>query len=89
MPDVGGKPERPDTRGSQPHRGQHAPKRNRNHGGANAGGHRHEGAPARPAGDKPAFKGPSRGGDRGRSGASRGAGGGGSAPRPTGVWSNR
>ncbi|TAJ69909.1 MAG: DEAD/DEAH box helicase [Phenylobacterium sp.] len=94
MPDVGGKPERADTRGSQPHRGQHAPKRNRNHsggGGGGGGGSRHEGAPARSAGDKPAFKGPSRGGDRGRGGGSRsGAGGGGSsAPRPTGVWSNR
>jgi len=89
MPDVGGKAERPDTRGSQPHRGQHAPKRNRNHGGGGTGGgHRHEGAPARPAGEKPAFKGPSRSGNRGRSGASRG-GGGGSAPRSTGVWSNR
>ncbi|HKP77948.1 MAG TPA: RNA helicase, partial [Phenylobacterium sp.] len=64
--------------------GQHQPKRNRNHGGGNGGGgHRHEGDPARAAGDKPAFKGPSRGGNRGRSGS------GASAPRPTGVWSNR
>jgi ATP-dependent RNA helicase RhlE len=86
MPDVGGKPERADTRGSQPHRGQHAPKRNRNHSGGGGGGGRHEGAPVRSAGDKPAFKGPSRG----RGGGSRsGAGGGSSAPRPTGVWSNR
>jgi ATP-dependent RNA helicase RhlE len=91
MPDPGGKPERADTRGSQPHRGQHAPKRNRNHGGAGAGGgHRHEGAPARTAAEKPAFKGPSRGGDRSR-GRSGGAGSAASsqAPRPTGVWSNR
>ena len=89
MPDPGGKPERADTRGSQPHRGQHAPKRNRNHSGASGGG-RHEGAPARPAGDKPAFKGPSRGGDRNRTRSSGGSGGSSSqAPRPTGVWSNR
>ena len=93
MPDVG-KADRADTRGSQPHRGNHAAKRNRNHNGANAGGggHRHEGAPARPAGDKPAFKGPSRnnggrgrGGGAGRSGGTGGSRSGGS----TGVWSNR
>jgi ATP-dependent RNA helicase RhlE len=92
MPDVGGKPERPDTRGSaQPHRGQHQAKRNRNHGGGGQGGHRHEGAPARPAGDKPAFKGPSRGSGRGRSGGGRSGAGGGSARSSgsTGVWSNR
>jgi ATP-dependent RNA helicase RhlE len=91
MPDVG-RADRADTRGAQNHRGQHQPKRNRNHGGGNGGhgggGHRHEGAPARPAGDKPAFKGPSRGGN---------GGGGGGRGRPTnrsdsgrtGVWSNR
>jgi len=88
MPDPGGKPERADTRGSQPHRGQHAPKRNRNHSGG-AGGGRHEGAPARPAGDKPAFKGPSRGGDRNRTRSGGGGGSSSQAPRPTGVWSNR
>ena len=38
MPDVGGKPERADTRGSQPHRGAHAPKRNRNHSGGGGSG---------------------------------------------------
>ena len=74
MPDVG-KADRADTRGSQPHRGQHAQKRNRNHGGANGGGHRHEGAPARHDGDKPAFKGPSRG-NGGGSGRGRGGGAG-------------
>jgi ATP-dependent RNA helicase RhlE len=106
MPDVGGKPERADTRGSQPHRGQHAPKRNRNHSGGGGGGGgreggRHEGAPARGAGDKPAFKGPSRGGNRGRGGPGGGSnagggggrgdrsGGGASKPASTGVWSNR
>jgi ATP-dependent RNA helicase RhlE len=90
MPDVG-KADRADTRGTQPHRGNHQPKRNRNHGGANAGGHRHEGAPARPAGDKPAFKGPTRGSGRGRGGgAGRSGGTGGSrSGAPTGVWSNR
>jgi len=95
QPDVGGKAERPDTRGSQPHRGQHAPKRNRNHGGGREGG-RGEGAPVRAAGDKPAFKGPSRGGNRGRGGPGGGAGGGrgdrsggGAKPASTGVWSNR
>jgi ATP-dependent RNA helicase RhlE len=87
LPDVG-KPERADTRGAGPHRGQHQPKRNRNHGGGGNGGHRHEGAPARnhgggngggeqkPAGGRPAFKGPRRGG--GNQGSGR-----------TGVWSNR
>ena len=82
LPEVG-KPERADTRG-QPHRGQHQQKRNRNHGGGGAAGHRHEGAPARshgaggdqkPAGGRPAFKGPRRGG--------------GSSSGRTGVWSNR
>jgi ATP-dependent RNA helicase RhlE len=93
MPEVG-KPERPDTRGAGGHRGQHQPKRNRNH--ANGGqtkhgnaGHRHEGAPARqgeaakPAGGRPqarpAFKGPRRGN----------GGGGGQSSGRTGVWSNR
>ncbi|HEX5262757.1 MAG TPA: DEAD/DEAH box helicase [Phenylobacterium sp.] len=81
LPEVAGKPERADTRG-QPHRGNHQPKRNRNHGGGNGGGHRHEGAPARsgeakPAGGRPAFKGPRRGG------------GGNQSSGRTGVWSNR
>jgi ATP-dependent RNA helicase RhlE len=84
MPEPG-KPERQ----PQPHRGQHQPKRNRNHGGGqtkHGGGHRHEGAPARqnerpaqpqrPAGGRPAFKGPRRGG-------------GGQSSGRTGVWSNR
>jgi ATP-dependent RNA helicase RhlE len=84
LPEVAGKPDRADTRG-QPHRGNHQPKRNRNHGGGNGGGHRHEGAPAR-SGEKrggepkpaqrPAFKGPQRGGGNQSSGR-------------TGVWSNR
>ncbi|WP_293681576.1 DEAD/DEAH box helicase [uncultured Phenylobacterium sp.] len=93
MPDTGGKPDRADTRG-QPHRGQHQAKRNRNHGGG--GGVRHEGA-ERPAGDKPAFRGPSRAGGGGAgSGRGRGGGagrsggtGGARAGAPTGVWSNR
>jgi ATP-dependent RNA helicase RhlE len=91
LPDAGGKPERADTRGAGPHRGQHQPKRNRNHGGGNGSGHRHEGAPARsggndggggnggggkPAQQRPAFKGPQRGGGASSSGR-------------TGVWSNR
>ena len=83
----GVKPDRADTRGPGGHRGNHSPKRNRNHGGGGNGGHRHEGAPARghgagsaggenkPAGGRPAFKGPQRGGNA-------------SAPR-SGVWSNR
>jgi ATP-dependent RNA helicase RhlE len=88
MPDVG-RADRADTRGTQPHRGQ--AKRNRNHANAGGGGHRHEGAPARPAGDKPAFKGPSRGSGRGRGGgAGRSGGTGGSrSGGSTGVWSNR
>ncbi|MDB5499912.1 MAG: ATP-dependent helicase [Phenylobacterium sp.] len=78
----GVKPERADTRGAGPHRGQHQQKRNRNHGGGGAGGHRHEGAPARGNGggekpaQRPAFKGPQRGGGAQSSGR-------------TGVWSNR
>jgi len=85
LPEAPGKPDRADTRG-QPHRGNHQPKRNRNHGGGgNGGGHRHEGAPARghsggeakPAGGRPGFKGPRRGG------------GGNSSSGRTGVWSNR
>ncbi len=76
----GVKPDRADTRG-QPHRGNHQQKRNRNHGGGGNGGHRHEGAPARggehkPAGGRPAFKGPQRGG-------------GNASPPRSGVWSNR
>ncbi|MDB5427531.1 MAG: hypothetical protein JWR43_1506, partial [Phenylobacterium sp.] len=53
-----------------------------NHGGGGAGGHRHEGAPARGPGggekpaQRPAFKGPQRGGGAQSSGR-------------TGVWSNR
>jgi ATP-dependent RNA helicase RhlE len=78
MPDPGGKPERP----AQPHRGQHQPKRNRNHAAAKPA-HRGEGRPeGRPAqGDaKPAFKGPRR----------RRGGGGGGKPESSrgGVWSN-
>jgi len=84
MPEVG-RPERADTRGAGAHRGQHQPKRNRNHGGGGfkGGAHRHEGGAPRqgeagPQG-RPSFKGPRRGG---------GAGGGQSSGR-TGVWSNR
>ncbi len=87
LPDPGGKPERLDTRGPGGHRGAHQPKRNRNHGGGQGGGHRHEGAPARSGGhgggggeakpaQRPAFKGPQRGGSNQPSGRS-------------GVWSNR
>jgi ATP-dependent RNA helicase RhlE len=90
LPEVAGKPERADTRGPGGHRGNHQPKRNRNHGGGGGGGHRHEGAPARsnggggnggggqakPAQARPAFKGPQRGGGSQPSGR-------------TGVWSNR
>ena len=83
----GVKPDRVDTRGPGGHRGNHQPKRNRNHGGGGGGGHRHEGAPARsgghggggeakPAQQRPAFKGPQRGGGNQSSGR-------------TGVWSNR
>jgi ATP-dependent RNA helicase RhlE len=85
MPEPAGvKPDRVDTRGSQPHRGEHAAKRNRNHGNAKPG-HRHEGGAARNGGGggggerpaaKPAFKGPQRGGGNQSSGR-------------TGVWSNR
>jgi ATP-dependent RNA helicase RhlE len=81
----GVKPERADTRGAGGGRGNHQPKRNRNHGGG-GGGHRHEGAPARsggggeakPAQQRPSFKGPQRGG-----------GGANAAPARSGVWSNR
>jgi ATP-dependent RNA helicase RhlE len=88
MPDPGGKPERP----AQPHRTSHPPKRNRNHGQQNGGGHRQEAGPARegghhrheagPAreGGKPAFKGPRR--HRGGNGRKANGSGG-------GVWSNR
>ncbi|HEY3948401.1 DEAD/DEAH box helicase [Phenylobacterium sp.] len=95
LPDPGGKAERPDTRGhgnggqrngAQPHRNSHKPKRNRNHGGGGQNGHRHDGAPARSAeGQRPTFKGPSRGGHGGGNG--RGGQGGGSGR--SGVWSNR
>jgi ATP-dependent RNA helicase RhlE len=83
LPEVAGKPDRPDTRG-QNHRGAHQPKRNRNHGAAKPG-HRHEGGPAREAGAnaqpaRPSFKGPRRG---------RGGGGGAPSSGRTGVWSNR
>uniref|UniRef100_UPI003783940F DEAD/DEAH box helicase n=1 Tax=Phenylobacterium sp. TaxID=1871053 RepID=UPI003783940F len=98
MPEVG-KPDREDTRGQkgggrgpQPHRGQHQPKRNRNHSDPKPG-HRHEGAPVRsnviptdaerPA-PKPAtgsYRGPRRGGG----GGGRSSGGG----QRSGVWSNR
>jgi ATP-dependent RNA helicase RhlE len=80
----GVKPDRADTRGAGGHRGNHQPKRNRNHGGGGGGGHRHEGAPARGNGggenkpaQRPAFKGPQRGG------------GGNASPPRSGVWSNR
>ena len=83
LPEPAGKPERADTRGPGGHRGNHQPKRNRNHGGGGHG-HRHEGAPARSGGhggaekptQRPAFKGPQRGG-------------GGQSSGRTGVWSNR
>jgi hypothetical protein len=85
MPEPQGvKPDRADTRGAGGGRGNHQPKRNRNHGGGGNSGHRHEGAPARsngggeskPAQQRPAFKGPQRGGGNSSSGR-------------TGVWSNR
>ncbi|HEX3363541.1 DEAD/DEAH box helicase [Phenylobacterium sp.] len=86
----GVKPDRADTRGAGGGgRGNHQPKRNRNHGGGGNSGHRHEGAPARGNGghggngggeskpaQRPAFKGPQRGGGNSSSGR-------------TGVWSNR
>ncbi|ODT88751.1 DEAD/DEAH box helicase [Phenylobacterium sp. SCN 70-31] len=93
LPEPAGKAERPE-RGqgrpqgrpqgkaegkSQPHRGGHAPKRNRSHAGG-GGGQRAEGAPPRPAGGKPAFKGAGR--NRNRSGGDRSSG-------ASGVWSNR
>src|SRR4051812_34411154 len=86
LPEVG-KPDRADTRGAGGGRGNHQPKRNRNHGGGGGGGHRHEGAPARNHGggggggaQKPAFSGPRRGGA---------SSGGGQSSGRTGVWSNR
>jgi ATP-dependent RNA helicase RhlE len=100
MPDPGGKAERPARGGqgrpaqgkAQPHRGGHAPKRNRNHADAKPG-HRPEGgrpeAGGAPRTDaaKPAFKGPNR---RRRGGG--GGGGGGGRPQGggsrSGVWSN-
>ncbi|MBS0333906.1 MAG: hypothetical protein JSS35_14150, partial [Proteobacteria bacterium] len=103
LPDPGGKPERPDTRGqgrggqgrggqAQPHRGAHKPKRNRNHGGGGQGGQRHEGAPARPGGEgqRPAAQQPASKPGGGFKGPRRGrGGGGGSSSGRTGVWSNR
>ena len=93
MPEVG-KPERPDTRGAGGGRRNHQPKRNRNHGGGGQrrpSPRRRSGArqwrrerwrrrrrgQARPA-QRPAFKGPQRGG-----------GGGSASPPRSGVWSNR
>ena len=85
LPDVGGKPDRADTRGTPQHRGGQNRGRSQGGGGQAKSGHRHEGAPARAA-DKPAFKGPSRGrASGGRPGGARPEG----AARPTGVWSNR
>jgi ATP-dependent RNA helicase RhlE len=80
MPEAGQpeRPARPQAK-AQPHRGEHPPKRNRNHGEAKPG-HRHEGAPRAEA--KPAFKGPRR---RRRGGP----GGGGRPAAAAGVWSNR
>lgn len=82
MPEVG-KPERP----AQPHRQGHPKKPNRNHSQAKPG-RRPEGGPPREGSksggaERPAFKGPRRGGGgaggRGRSGG----------PERSGVWSNR
>jgi ATP-dependent RNA helicase RhlE len=87
MPEVGGKPERTEPT-AQPHRQGHQKKPNRNHSAAKPG-HRHEGGPARQGsgggGERPAFKGPKRGGGGQRSsgGARSGSGGG-----RSGVWSN-
>ena len=78
LPDPGGKPDRADTRGAQPHRGRHNAKPNRNHADGKPA-YRPAGAPRTDA--KPAFKGPGR--QRGGEAA------GGGASRPTGVWSNR
>jgi ATP-dependent RNA helicase RhlE len=80
MPEPAGKPERP----AQPHRGEHKPKRNRNHAAqkVEAHHHRHEAkaAPARSeaGGPKP----------QGRNNRRR-RGGGGGGERSGGVWSNR
>ena len=86
MPDVGGKPDRADTRGTPQHRGGQNRGRSQGGSGQAKSGHRQEGAPARAA-DKPAFKGPSRGRSSGggRPAGARPEG----AARPTGVWSNR
>lgn len=103
MPEVAGKPERPaqpqraQKQGqAQPHRGEHKPKRNRNHAPpkVQAGHHRHEGGgQQRPAAEgqgqgKPAFKGPraNRGGQR--AGGQRSGGGSRSGGGRSGVWSN-
>ena len=80
MPEVAGKPERAaEPQKAQPHRGDHKPKRNRNHAQpkTEAHHHRHEGGAPRTADApaKPAFKGPRR---------KRGGG-----QRSGGVWSNR
>jgi ATP-dependent RNA helicase RhlE len=78
LPEPAGKPDRADTRG-QPHRGAHAPKRNRNHGGGGAPARNHGGGGGdkkTAGGGRPAFKGPQRGGGDSSSGR-------------TGVWSNR
>jgi ATP-dependent RNA helicase RhlE len=67
----------------QPHRGGHAPKRNRNHAEPKPS-HRAEGAP--PRGEaKPALKGPRRG----RRGGPGGGHGGGRPAASAGIWSNR
>jgi ATP-dependent RNA helicase RhlE len=83
LPEVAGRAERP----AQPHRGEHKPKRNRNHSGAKPG-HRHDGSPARSGGGaepRPA------GAVHARPARSGGGGGGYKGPRRegrSGVWSN-
>ena len=91
----GVKPDRADTRGPGGHRGNHQPKRNRNHGGG-GGGHRHEGAPARSGGNGGNNGGGGANAGNGRpaqrpafKGPQRGGGGGSASPPRSGVWSNR
>jgi len=77
QPEVAGKPERPQR--SSGHRGDHRAKQNRNHSQP-AGGHRHEGGPARGGEQRQGGQGqarPQRGGFKGPRRENRG-----------GVWSN-
>jgi ATP-dependent RNA helicase RhlE len=87
MPEIAGKPERPaQPQKAQPHRGEHKPKRNRNHATPKAAEprhHRHEG------GGQPRQAEPSAAKPAGQRGPRRNRGGSGGGQRSREVWSNR